>query len=227
VSGNRNPKRQLLLRIYQSLWTTFGPQGWWPGETPFEIIVGAILTQNTAWSNVEKTLARLKAAKVLSPSALHRMPVRELAPLLRSAGYFNIKAERLKNFVRFLQEEYQGRIDLMFREEVSRLREKLLSIRGIGPETADSILLYAGGYPIFVADAYARRVFSRHGMLDPESDYEEIQNLFMGHLPAEAGFYNEFHALIVRVGKEFCKKSGGKCEACPLHSFLPSFALTA
>ncbi|MBI5198246.1 MAG: endonuclease III domain-containing protein [Nitrospirae bacterium] len=210
--------------MYRALWTAFGPQGWWPGESPFEVAVGAILTQNTAWTNVEKTINRLKAENILTPEALHRMSVRKLAPLLRSSGYFNVKASRLKNFIDFLYQRHQGRLDGMFREELLPLREKLLGIHGIGPETADSILLYAGKYPIFVVDAYTRRIFFRHGFLDEDADYHEMQTLFMDHLPRDVTLYNEYHALIVRVGKEFCRRGTPRCEGCPLSPFLPSFA---
>jgi endonuclease-3 related protein len=184
------------------------------------VIVGAILTQNTAWVNVEKAIARLKETGVLTPEALARIPLEDLAPILKSSGYFNVKAGRLKSFITFLFENYQGRLERMFREDLPTLREKLLSVRGIGPETADSILLYAGGYPIFVVDAYTRRVVSRHGLLPEDAGYDRIQNRFMTQVPKDVRLFNEYHALIVRVGKEFCRGTP-RCRGCPLEPFLP------
>lgn len=207
------------MDYYRILFRAFGPQKWWPGETPFEVAVGAILTQNTAWGNVEKAIARLKTEGVFTPEALDRLPEETLAPLLRSSGYFNLKAARLKAFIHFLFREYGGRLDRMFRENLEPLRKELLEIKGVGPETADSILLYAGGYPVFVVDAYTRRVFSRHGLLPEDADYHEMQRLFMENLPADPPLFNEYHALIVRVGKEFCRTTP-RCETCPLRPLL-------
>jgi endonuclease-3 related protein len=206
--------------MYHTLWNAYGPQGWWPGESPFEVIVGAILTQNTAWLNVEKAIARLKETGTFTPEALARIPLEHLAPILKSSGYFNIKAARLKSFINFLFENYQGRLERMFREDLPTLREKLLSVRGIGPETADSILLYAGGYPIFVVDTYTRRVVSRHGLLPEDAGYDRIQNRFMAQIPQDVRLFNEYHALIVRVGKDFCRRTP-RCRGCPLETFLP------
>lgn len=231
MSRRREPRRtanpspqKILLQMYGALLEAFGPQGWWPGETRFEVIVGAILTQNTAWTNVEKTIARLKEADLLTPQGLMHVPLRDLAPLLKSSGYFNIKAERLKSFMAFFFKRTGGNLDLLFREELSILRRDLLQVCGIGPETADSILLYAGHYPVFVVDAYTRRVFSRHGLVAEDVGYEELQQLFMRHLPTDGNLFNEYHALIVRVGKEYCRPRDPRCESCPLNSCLPSFA---
>jgi endonuclease III related protein len=187
--------------------------------SPFEVIVGAILTQNTAWQNVERAILNLKKARLLSPEALCRVPTRRLAVLIRPSGYFNIKAARLKSFIRFLFGEYGGDIEEMLREDPLLLRRRLLNINGIGPETADSILLYAGRIPVFVIDTYTRRVVHRHGLADGQMDYHQLQARFMDVLPRDIKIYNEFHALIVRVGKEHCGRQPN-CEGCPLELFL-------
>ena len=194
----------------------FGAQHWWPAETPFEVMVGAILTQNTNWANVEKALGNLKKARSLNPQALYQMPQKKLANLIRPSGYFNIKAKRLKNFIAFLFQEYNGEVKRMQGEPLKQLREKILAVNGIGPETADSILLYALDKPIFVVDAYTKRILYRHGFADKEADYHHLQNLFMGQLDHDADLFNEYHALIVRIGKEFCKPTP-RCEQCPLN----------
>lgn len=204
-----------LITIYHSLFERFGPQHWWPGETPFEMIIGAVLTQNTSWTNVEKAISSLKASGHFSPDKLFKLPAETLAGLIRSSGYFNIKAKRLKNFLSFLFEEYEGNIDKLLREDCSTLRHKLLKVNGLGPETVDSILLYAAGYPVFVVDAYTRRIFSRHGFEIMEDGYHNIQSLFMENLRKDPVLFNEYHALIVRVGKELCKKKP-LCNLCPL-----------
>lgn len=204
-----------LLTIYNLLFERFGPQHWWPGETPFEMIIGAILTQNTSWTNVEKAISSLKASGNFSPAKLFELPVDALASLIRSSGYFNIKAKRLKNFLCFLFEEYEGNIEKLLKEDCSILRHKLLIVNGLGPETVDSILLYAAGYPVFVVDAYTRRIFLRHGFETMEHGYDKIQSLFMESIRKDPVLYNEYHALIVRVGKELCKKTP-LCNLCPL-----------
>lgn len=201
--------------IYRRLRTRFGPQGWWPAETPFEVIVGAILTQNTAWGNVERAVANLKAARLLSARGLTRVPRRRLARLIRPSGYFNQKALKLKAFMAFLKREYGGSLAAMGRAPTAALRAKLLAVHGIGPETADSILLYALGRPVFVVDAYTVRVLSRHGLLPPGARYEEAQRFLTARLPRGARLFNEFHALFVRVGKEFCG-TRPRCGGCPL-----------
>ncbi|MBI5182561.1 MAG: endonuclease III domain-containing protein [Nitrospirae bacterium] len=208
--------REPLLEIYKILYNQFGKQGWWPGETPFEVIVGAILTQNTAWGNVEKAIGNIKRGGHLSPKALHTLPLPKLAKLIRPSGYFNIKAKRLKEFMKFLFKEYNGSLDRMFSADLSELRRRLLEIKGIGPETADSILLYAGNYPIFVIDAYTRRILSRHKLINDGIDYHSLQRLFMENLPQQVDLFNEYHALIVRVGKDFCNTKT-HCEECPLN----------
>jgi len=209
---------QKLMEIFNLLYDAFGPRHWWPGDSPFEVIVGAILTQNTTWKNVEKAINNLKRANLLEPKALYRLPYEILVDLIHPVGFFNIKAKRLKAFLNFLFEEFQGNLEEMFSLEMEGLRKKLLSIPGIGPETADSILLYAGGKPSFVVDAYTRRILSRHGLIHEEASYEEIRELFMDHLPSNVGLFNEYHALLVELGKRFCKTKP-HCKGCPLEVF--------
>ncbi len=209
-----------LIVIYKTLYEAYGPQYWWPGDTPFEVMVGAVLTQNTSWTNVEKAIANLKRSGLLTLSRLHNVPRRRLAPLIRPSGYFNIKTERLKSLTEFVVARYQGSLKKMFADDPRELRQRLLDVNGIGPETADSILLYAAAMPYFVVDAYTRRVFSRHGLISAKVSYHEVQQLFMDNLRDDVRLYNEYHALIVRVGKERCKKNGPLCEGCPLEEFL-------
>lgn len=208
----------LLLEIYKRLFEYFGPQGWWPADDPFEVVVGAILTQNTGWGNVENAIENLKKEGLLNPTSLYRLPVERLASIIRPSGYYNIKAKRLKAFLELLFKGYSGDLDLIFKEETFKLRERLLSIKGIGEETADSILLYAGGRPIFVVDSYTKRILSLHNIISSELSYRDVQQIFMKALPHNAQLFNEYHALIVGVGKEFCKNKP-LCERCPL-SFL-------
>ena len=208
---------QALMLIYQRLYDYFGPRGWWPGDTPFEVIVGAILTQNTSWENVEKAITRLKKGKLLHPERLYCVEESILAEAIRPSGYYNIKAIRLKKFMDFLFGEYGGDLSLMLSEDMETLRDKLLGINGIGQETADSILLYAGCKSVFVVDAYTRRVFSRHNFVSVNTSYNEIQDLFMKNLPKDVELYNEYHALIVHLGKNFCKKTPN-CTHCPISS---------
>ncbi len=205
-----------LLQIYQKLYQEFGPQYWWPAETQFEVIVGAILTQNTNWGNVEKAILRLKAEKVLSERALRDIPAGKLAALIKPAGYFNVKARRLKNFIRFMFKEYDGSLKAMGREELSHLRHKLLAVNGIGPETADSILLYALDKPVFVVDAYTKRFLYRHNLISPKAEYHQIQDLFTKHFDADIPLFQEYHALIVALGKNYCKPTP-LCDRCPLN----------
>ena len=211
-----------LLDYYRTALKELGPQHWWPGETPFEVCVGAILTQNTNWKNVEKAIGNLKSRGLLDPHRLHAVPAGDLASLIRPAGYFNIKAKRLKSFLKFLVEEYEGSLDRMFEERLETLREKLLSVKGVGPETADSILLYAGRKSIFVVDAYTKRIFLRHEIVSEEADYHEIQRYFMDHLPEDETLFNEFHALIVNIGKNWCKSKAPDCGNCPWQRYLPN-----
>ncbi len=206
---------ETLTEIYELLYEAFGPQHWWPGETPFEVITGAILTQNTNWTNVEKAIANLKSAGCLSPEALHRIELSRLAELIRPAGYYNIKAQRLKNFLNWLFDSYGGSLANLEPVSTSRLREELLAIKGIGRETADSILLYALGRPVFVVDAYTARIAVRHGLIEPDADYEQLRELFESNLPQDTQLFNEYHALLVRAGKEFCRPKA-RCPGCPL-----------
>jgi endonuclease-3 related protein len=208
-----------LIRYYHRLFEAYGPQFWWPGDGPFEVAVGAVLTQNTAWTNVERAIGNLKKAGLLHPEALRKTPLSRLSRLIRPSGYFNAKARTLKAFTVFLRERHGGSMRRMFGQDPGRLRRDLLEIKGIGPETADSILLYGGGLPFFVVDAYTRRIVFRHRLMDPKSGYHEIQERFMSQLSDQAEIYNEFHALIVKVGKEHCSRKP-HCRECPLEPFL-------
>jgi endonuclease III related protein len=210
-----------LRTYYDALFAAHGPQHWWPGRTAFEVIVGAILTQNTSWSNVEIAIRNLRRESLLTPRAIEDVSVARLARLVRSSGYFRQKAKKLKCFVRFLRSECGGSLARMFRTPTAVLREKLLSVHGIGPETADSILLYAGKHRVFVVDAYTRRLLERHKLAASSQSYEDIRQLFERSIPGDASLYNEFHALIVRTGKEYCRTRNPRCSECPLHSFLP------
>jgi len=217
----RQPIRKTLLDIYHALYRAYGSQHWWPGDSAFEMIVGALLTQNTAWANVEKAIANLKRERLLTFSRLHSVPERKLASLIRPSGYFNIKTKRLKHLLEFIRCQYDGSLKKMFADDPQELRQKLLDVNGIGPETADCILLYAGEKAFFVVDAYTKRVFSRHRFIPDNAEYHVIQKLFVDNLPRDAHMFNEYHALIVRIGKEYCKKKIPRCNACPLEIFLP------
>ncbi len=212
----------ILEEIYQRLYKSFGPQHWWPGKTPFEVIIGAILTQNTAWVNVEKAINNLRKKSLLTPKALKRVLPKTLATLIRPTGYYNQKTKKVKNFIRFLFDNYQGSLKKMFLEDFLVLRSKLLNVNGIGPETADSILLYAGNSPIFVVDAYTRRILSRHNLISYQASYSEIQNYFMDNLENEIKLFNEYHALLVCLGKEICKPKPN-CRICPLRGIEKEF----
>ncbi|WP_446009526.1 endonuclease III domain-containing protein [Candidatus Electrothrix sp.] len=194
----------------------FGPQHWWPGDTPFEIMVGAILTQNTNWQNVEKAIANLKMAGVLSLPAMAVLEKEKLAEYIRPAGYYNIKAGRLQNLFAMIAEQWDNDLEYLLQQPVAVLREQLLSVKGIGPETADSMVLYAAEQPVFVVDAYTHRILSRHGLIPEDADYFQIQEIFMDSLEEDTVLFNEYHALLVQVGKNFCKKSKPKCGECPL-----------
>ena len=207
----------ILLELYHKLYHAFGPQSWWPGDTPFEVAVGAILTQNTNWGNVEKAIFNLKKQGVLSAKAIHEMPLDDLALLIKPAGYFNIKAKRLKSFIDFLMNDFHGSMKKMKTGDMYSLRDKLLNVNGIGPETADSILLYALEKPVFVIDAYTKRVLSRHDIMEHDRPYEDFQELFHSSLQTDVQLFNEYHALFVKVGKTFCERRGPLCEKCPLH----------
>jgi endonuclease III related protein len=229
-------RRGLLVRVYRRLRARFGPAGWWPGDSPFEVCVGAILVQNTAWANVERTLELLRARSLLSFEALDRISAPRLAPLLRSSGTFRVKARRLRAFLDFLGAEYGGRVEGMRADGPGSLRRKLLAVPGIGPETADSIALYAAEKPLFVVDAYTRRVFSRLGLLRrdragrarPTSSgpgaYDRVQRYLMDRLPRDAAFYNDYHAQLVRLGKDHCRPRP-RCAGCPLDDLCPKRGL--
>lgn len=203
-------------RVYDLLLARYGPAGWWPAETAFEVCVGAILTQNTAWSNVERTLFTLRSRGLLSFERLSRVPLSKLAPLVRSSGTYNVKARRLRAFLAFLRDEYGGRAEGMGAERPGELRRKLLAVPGIGPETADVVALYAAGHALFVVDAYTRRIFGRlGGALRGGETYDEAQRFFMRQLPASAALFNDYHAQLVRLAKEHCRKRP-LCAGCPL-----------
>jgi endonuclease III related protein len=237
-----------LRRAYRLMRARFGHQHWWPGETPFEVCVGAILTQNTAWTNVERAIANLKAARVLEPEKLFALPEAKLAQLIRPAGYFNVKARRLRSFLRVLVEDFSGDLKKLFSGETAVVRERLLVIHGVGPETADSLLLYAGAHHSFVIDAYTKRVFSRHGWTgksgkrkaesgnNRKTDYDGLKLLCESALNQKTGsarrstvkaaaarldYWQDYHAQLVMVGKHFCRKRAPRCDECPLKPLLP------
>ncbi len=218
-----SPAQLTITKIYRRLFQNFGPQHWWPGDTPFEIIVGAILTQNTNWGNVEKAIRNLKQEKLLTPQALHTVTQSHLASLIKPAGYFNVKTKRIKNFVNFLFAKYGGDLKRMKRVETPALRKELLSVNGIGPETADSILLYAFDKPAFVIDAYTKRIFYRHNLVGHNANYHQVQELLTANLSRDVKIFNEYHALIVRLGKDFCRTKP-RCESCPLKNIRYSAA---
>lgn len=205
------------LAPYRLLLAAYGPQHWWPGDTPFEVMVGAVLTQNTAWGNVERAIERLRAAGLLSVEAILGLPDGELAELIRPAGYYNVKARRLKALCAFLAGQGVAEAPQQLRAlaPLAELRRRLLAVHGVGEETADSILLYALDLPIFVVDAYTRRIFSRLGLLSGQESYGQIQQAFQAHLPADVALYNEYHALIVHLGKSVCRPRP-RCGECPL-----------
>jgi len=209
-----------LLSIHRCLSIFFGPLNWWPGDSSLEIIVGAILTQNTNWQNVSKTIEKIKEEGLLDVKVLFYVNEQYLSQIIKSCGYYNLKAKRLKNFIRFFYQKYDGSIKKMFNRDWRLLRRELLAINGIGLETADSILLYAGEKPVFVVDAYTRRVFQQHKHISREDSYAQIQQYFMNHLPRDYRLYNEFHAQIVMVGKNYCKHKNPNCRDCPLSKFL-------
>lgn len=212
--------KKTLEEIYQRLYSFFGPQNWWPAESPFEVCVGAILTQNASWKNVERAIHNLKEKGLLDPKVLHQISREELAQLIRSCGFYNLKARRLKEFVRFLIERYQGDLEKLLSQPLEKARQELLSVKGLGKETVDSILLYAGNHPIFVVDSYTYRILSRHHLIPEEITYEEMQSLFMENLPQDPKLYNEYHALLVACGKTFCKNKKPLCDSCPLKDLL-------
>lgn len=206
-----------LKNIYKRLYSYFGPQYWWPANSAFEVVIGAILTQNTAWTNVEKAIICLKRKGLINPRRLYRTDIKTLGRLIRPCGYYNVKAGRIKNFLEVLFADFKGKLSSMFSLRCKCLREELLKIKGIGPETADSILLYAAKKPVFVVDAYTRRFLFRHKLIKKEANYRQIQSLFEESLPRSSKVFNEYHALIVRLGKQFCRKKP-LCHICPLRN---------
>ena len=207
-------------KVFDLLLDVLGPQFWWPGESPFEVMVGAVLVQNTAWKNVERAISNLREADLLEPHALLELDLAELEQLIRPAGYFRMKAKRLRCLLKFFVDEYGGSIEDMSAADRLHLREQLLSVHGIGPETADSILLYALDMPAMVVDTYTHRVFARHGWVDYETDYHQLQEHLASELPEDVSLYNELHALLVNVGHHYCRKTP-RCEQCPLQEMLP------
>jgi len=214
-------RAETIRGLYGTLAGALGPSRWWPGDTPFEVAVGAILTQNTNWQNVEKAIANLKAAGALTVQGLAALPAAKVEELIRPAGYFRVKTRRLADFLAFLEQEGASAIEDLAVQDLDTLRPKLLKVRGIGPETADSILLYALGKPSFVVDAYTVRLFSRHGLIPEDTHYHEVQEIIQDALPREVSDYNEFHALIVRTAKQWCRKTKPLCATCPARQLLP------
>ncbi|MCX5668645.1 MAG: endonuclease III domain-containing protein [Candidatus Omnitrophica bacterium] len=210
--------KRKLEDIFKRLYSVFGAQHWWPADSAFEVMVGAILTQNTNWSNVKKAILALKEKKLLTALKLYQLPRRRLASLIKSSGYYNVKAARLKSFLKFFFERYAAKIKLMGEQELGALRRQLLAVKGIGPETADSILLYALHKPVFVVDTYTKRILSRHGLIKAAANYSQCQDVFMRNLKNDAQLFNEYHALLVKLGKDYCRKQNPKCEICPLWS---------
>ena len=220
MAGNKAPSKQKahLTKLYQRLYDAWGPQHWWPAVTPFEVMVGAILTQNTAWKNVVKAIDNLKSAGLMSPERLHRVTRKRLAELIRPAGYYNLKTDRLKNLVKLVMDAGGGDPPRLLSRPMEQLRADLLAVKGVGPETADSIVLYAANRPIFVIDAYTRRILDRHDLADGNAPYDDLQQWFMDRLPNDPRLYNEFHALLVVLGHRHCRPKP-KCGGCPLEGF--------
>jgi endonuclease III related protein len=211
--------RRILKRHYALMRGHFGPTHWWPGDTPFEIAAGAILTQNTAWHNVEKALDNLRSAEALDPNTLLSMPVTQLETLLRPSGFFRVKTRRLQEFCAYLIERYGGDMIRLAATPLDRLRSELLAVHGIGPETADDILLYACGKPVFVVDAYTRRILSRHGLVPFSIGYEALRQVYETHLDTDLELFQDYHGQIVFTAKTFCR-SRPNCAGCPLESTL-------
>ncbi len=217
AAGKDGSHAEVLRDVFNRLLSAYGPQHWWPADTKTEIVVGAILTQNTAWTNVERAIANLRAARKLTWAALRELREDELAALIRPSGTYRVKARRLKMFVDMLWASHDGSLDALLTGELSDVRRRLLAIPGIGPETADAILLYAGNRTTFVVDAYTQRLMRRHFFVEPGSSYEVTQICFHRFLPREPSLFNEFHALIVAVGKKHCRVTA-QCAGCPLEA---------
>ena len=203
------------MDIYDSLLSSFGHRNWWPADEPFEVIIGAILTQNVSWRNAKKAIDNLKEAKKLDPKALYESEPEDIAPLVKSSRFYNMKAVKIKNFMDFYFSEYGGDLEKMSDEDPTALRKKLLSVKGLGEETADAIMLYACDMPVFVVDAYTRRIFSRYGIFKGEPSYGEVQKYFMANLPRDTALYNDYHAQIVHLGHAICKTTP-ICDSCPI-----------
>ena len=207
-------------QVYQTLLGALGPQHWWPGESPWEVMIGAVLVQNTAWKNVERAIANLREADLVDPRRLLVLPAEELAELVRPAGYFRLKTKRLRSLMEFVVQRYDGSLEALRNADWRQLRAELLGVHGIGPETADSILLYALEHPVLVVDTYTHRVFARHGWIGYEADYHQLQEYLTSELPVDAAIYNELHALLVNVGHHYCRRQP-ECDDCPLRDLLP------
>jgi endonuclease-3 related protein len=212
---------EALHQYYRVLLERLGPQGWWPARTRLEVILGAILTQNTAWHNVASALRQLRRAGLLGLPRLQKASRLQIEECIHPAGYYRQKARTIQNFLHWLASACHGSLAEMFACSPAQLRQELLEIKGLGPETVDTILLYAGRHPYFVADAYTRRILARHGMVSPAADYSKVQHFLHRHLPDEQALFNEFHALLVEVGKQYCRRQAANCEPCPLREFLP------
>lgn len=214
------PAEPPLDAYFNSLFTAFGPQRWWPAKTPFEVIVGAILTQNTSWTNVALAIENLRTKRLLTVPAIERASTEAIEEAIRPSGYFHQKARRLKAFCAFLRYQYGGSLKRMFATPTENLRRNLVQVYGIGPETADAILLYAGEHPVFVVDVYTKRILARHGWIAENANYDRVRWMFERQFPGDARRFNEFHALIVETGKRFCRKSEPDCTNCPLGRYL-------
>jgi endonuclease-3 related protein len=212
-------RKELLQKIYDRLLAAFGPQQWWPAETPFEVILGAILTQNTAWKNVATAIGNLRRYDLLRFDSICGLGAHELATLIRSSGFYNEKARKIKSFCDHVLTQWEGSLEDLLSQDMEALRADLLGIRGIGPETADSIVLYAAFKASFVVDAYTYRILNRHGWVEESISYEELRDYFMGALEPDIPFFQEFHALLVRAGHLYCRKKP-LCDSCPLNVFF-------
>jgi endonuclease-3 related protein len=213
-------------QVYQTLLGALGPQHWWPGESPWEVMIGAVLVQNTAWKNVERAIANLREADLVDPRRLLVLPAEELAELVRPAGYFRLKTKRLRSLMEFVVQRYDGSLEALRNADWRQLRAELLGVHGIGPETADSILLYALEHPVLVVDTYTHRVFARHGWIGYEADYHQLQEYLTSELPVDAAIYNELHALLVNVGHHYCRRQP-ECDDCPLRDLLPESGIVS
>ncbi len=211
---------EILRQFYAALLKSFGPQGWWPARTRWEVICGAILTQNTTWTNAARAIKNLRQAGVLGRGRMLELPLPELETLIRPAGFYCQKARALHNIAQWIGQAHGGSLDALFAQPVELARAQLLALKGIGPETADAILLYSGGHPVFVADAYTRRILSRHDLIPATADYDSARQFLHQHLAPEESLFNEFHALLVETAKRFCHRSVANCEECPLGKFL-------